>query len=189
MNGAEDLARTERRLAEVESLQRTLDLVCIELRAYRETLGKKIAWLRQADSPSEEGSGERAVLPFSPTEAALVAEASQVEKGSAGEPGGDSAAERRASQRRGGNLVSILISDVTGTAEALPGWVTDRSSGGLGVWSDEAAVAGTILCVRTAKAAKWTQVVVKHCRPDKSNWVLGCAFVNQPGWDVLRMFG
>jgi hypothetical protein len=76
-----------------------------------------------------------------------------------------------------------------GTAEPVAGWVTDRSQHGLGLWTDAREEVGTILSLRPNPEEDWTRVVVKHCRLDRGNWVLGCQFTETVPWKRLKMFG
>lgn len=100
--------------------------------------------------------------------------------------------DRRAALRRGGNPVAILISDAEARAKPSPGWVIDRSTGGLCLSVSEAVVEGTILSVRTSNAPEtipWVQLEVKNCRAVGGEYELGCQFVRTPPWSVLLLFG
>lgn len=103
-----------------------------------------------------------------------------------------SASERRASLRRGGNPVAVLISDAETKLPPFQGWVLDRSMGGLCLSVDQAVPTGTVLSVRAANAppnVSWVQVEVKNCRQEGSAWELGCQFLRTPTWGVLLLFG
>lgn len=157
-----ELEETERRLAEVEALRQSTQDLLAELTAYREALTKKRAWLR--------ASAE--VKPPVPR-----AEVRQY-------------FERRIERRRIGNPVSIVIADPSAADEPCSAWVMDRSLTGLGVWADAAEPVGSVLTVRPAQAEDWwTRVIVKHCREERGNWVLGCQFVEAVPWKQLRLFG
>lgn len=100
--------------------------------------------------------------------------------------------ERRVALRRGGNPVAILISDAEARSRPSPGWVIDRSTGGLCLSVSEAVVEGTILSVRTSNAPEtipWVQLEVKNCRAVGGEYELGCQFVRTPPWSVLLLFG
>jgi hypothetical protein len=100
--------------------------------------------------------------------------------------------ERRSALRRGGNPVAILISDAETRAKPSPGWVIDRSTGGLCLSVSEPVVEGTILSVRTSNAPEtipWVQLEVKNCRLVGREYELGCQFVRTPPWSVLLLFG
>jgi hypothetical protein len=103
-----------------------------------------------------------------------------------------SAAERRSSLRRGGNPVAVLISDARARSEPVPGWVVDRSTGGLCLSVSDKLTPGTVLSVRTANAPEaipWVQVEVKNCREAGSAYEVGCQFVRTPPWSVMLLFG
>src|SRR5207253_212568 len=61
------------------------------------------------------------------------------------------AAERRASVRRGGNPVSVLVTPTEHRTDPLSGWVLNRSSGGLGLLVDEALEIGTVVSVQPTR--------------------------------------
>jgi hypothetical protein len=103
-----------------------------------------------------------------------------------------SAGERRASLRRGGNPVAVLISDAETKMAPFQGWVLDRSMGGLCLSVDQEVSQGTVLSVRAANApanVAWVQVEVKNCRQEGDAWELGCQFLRTPTWGVLLLFG
>src|SRR5438094_1772893 len=78
-----------------------------------------------------------------------------------------SATERRASVRRKGKQIKVLISDAEALEQPTEGWVMDRSMGGLCLLVYQAMEVGTILSVRTASAPQttpWIQVEIKSCR-------------------------
>jgi len=157
-----ELDKKQRRLADVEAFRQRIDEVRDELTAYRVALCEKLEHLRNSLNDDE----PQMILTMNTKEA-----------------------ERRMSRRRSGNPISIAISDENGDAEPLAGWITDRSSGGLRIWADDQEPIGSVLTVRPLKAEAWTQVVVRHCRMERTNWVLGCEFVEQPNWNLMRMFG
>jgi hypothetical protein len=100
--------------------------------------------------------------------------------------------DRRAALRRGGNPVAILISDAEARTKPSPGWVIDRSTGGLCLSVSDAVVEGTVLSVRTSNAPEtipWVQLEVKNCRAVGGEFELGCQFVRTPPWSVLLLFG
>jgi hypothetical protein len=100
--------------------------------------------------------------------------------------------ERRSTARRKGNPVSVAIANGDGGADAVQGWVVDRSAGGLRLLVDESVPAGTVLHVRPNKAAPsfpWVQVRVKSCYPERKSWNLGCQFVRKLSWEQLQQFG
>lgn len=103
-----------------------------------------------------------------------------------------SALERRGSLRRRGNAVAILITDAEAATDPYPGWVVDRSIGGLCLSVEKPVETGMILSVRTNNApveVPWVQVEVRSCRQLNQEWELGCQFVRTPPWSVLLLFG
>ena len=97
-----------------------------------------------------------------------------------------SATERRESSRRRGHAVSVAV------AEAGPGWVLDRSMGGLGLALPTPAPLGAVLNVRAANApvgTPWAEVEVLHCRPEEDHQRVGCRFRQTPHMGVLLLFG
>jgi len=100
--------------------------------------------------------------------------------------------ERRIALRRGGNPVSILISDANAQAQPTPGYVVDRSTGGLCLSVSNSVPEGTVLSVRTTNAPQtvpWVQIEVKNCRLVGTEYELGCRFVRTPPWSVMLLFG
>jgi hypothetical protein len=86
----------------------------------------------------------------------------------------------------------VFLSDAEHKTEAVDGWVTDRSTGGLAVVVGQPVEPGTILSIRTANApdtVSWYQVEVRSCRPVEADWELGCQWVKAPPWSVLLLFG
>jgi hypothetical protein len=103
-----------------------------------------------------------------------------------------SAAERRSSPRRAGREIKVLVSDSQALAEPEPGFVVNRSLGGLRLSLAREVPEHSILSVRPADAqfdCPWLQVQVKHSVQMKDgNWEVGCEFVKTPPWAVLLQF-
>ena len=100
--------------------------------------------------------------------------------------------ERRASVRRQGYTIQVLIADVNANTEPFSGCVRNRSFGGLCLVVPRAVEANAILSVRTADASAETppvQVRVKWCRAREGSWELGCQFVRTPPYCQLLLFG
>jgi len=100
--------------------------------------------------------------------------------------------ERRAYPRRKGVPVAILVSDADGLATPIPGWVIDRSLGGLGLTLPGAVLVGTTLSIRPAggsRSVPWVALEVKHCRQEGERWIVGGRFLSMPPWSVLVLFG
>jgi hypothetical protein len=98
--------------------------------------------------------------------------------------------ERRATPRRKGNAVEVLLTD--GNADPLRGWVEDRSMGGVCVLLEQPLAEGLAVKLRPGLAheqAPWVPVIVKGCRPEGGRWEVRCQFVQVPSWNVLVMFG
>lgn len=103
-----------------------------------------------------------------------------------------SAAERRASLRRRGRLIRVLIATADASATLAEGLVIDRSTGGLCLALEREIPASTVVSVRPADAPAtlpWTQVEVRNGRAQPGGWEIGCAFVKTPSWGVLLHFG
>jgi hypothetical protein len=97
--------------------------------------------------------------------------------------------ERRATPRRKGNLVEVVL---VGEEGSVAGWVVDRSIGGLCLLLEQKVSAGATYKVRARAAAEttpWAPIVVKHCCPDGDLWEAGCQFPHTPNWNVLLQFG
>jgi hypothetical protein len=99
--------------------------------------------------------------------------------------------ERRASLRRKGNTVQVLLSH--GEKEpTFPGWVIDRSQGGLCLLVEQAIAPDTVLRVRPRNASdptQWVQIIVRSCRPEGSQFEIGVQFEQTPNWNLLLQFG
>jgi hypothetical protein len=98
---------------------------------------------------------------------------------------------RSAPRRKEGNRVEVFLTDET-RPEPLFGWVIDRSLGGLCLNVEKPLNEGTILNVRPRKAPKtapWIAIEIRSCRPEGSEWEVGCRFLKQPQWNDLLLFG
>ncbi len=105
-------------------------------------------------------------------------------------PPAEPSGEQRVTLRRGGSPVAVLVS-VAG-AMPVPGWVLDRSRGGLGICLDRPVAENTMLRVRASHAAEEFPTIplrVRHCRSQAGQWLLGCSFVDQLPWSILLLFG
>jgi hypothetical protein len=103
-----------------------------------------------------------------------------------------SPSEKRKAYRRGGNPIEIQVTDANQETKPVPGWVINRSTGGIGVILCEPVEEGVILSIRAANApagTPWYQVEVKSCRQGERDWELGCQWVRVPPWSVLLLFG
>jgi hypothetical protein len=99
--------------------------------------------------------------------------------------------DRRSAPRRKGNRVEVYITDDSKKPPLL-GWVVDRSMGGLCLIVEKPLEEGTLLHVRPRQApqtAPWTGIEIRSCRPDGSEWEVGCRFLKTPQWNDLLLFG
>jgi hypothetical protein len=100
--------------------------------------------------------------------------------------------DRRAAPRpKAGNRVEVYLTDDT-KKKLLPGWVVDRSEGGLCLNVEEPLDEGTILNIRPRQAqqtAPWLSIEIRSCRPDGPAWEVGCRFLKPPQWNDLLLFG
>jgi CheY-like chemotaxis protein len=61
-----------------------------------------------------------------------------------------------------------------------PGYLRDRSAGGLGLWLAAPVAVGTVLNVRldpASEAEREWPAEVRHCRADAAGWIVGCQLV------------
>jgi hypothetical protein len=99
--------------------------------------------------------------------------------------------DRRAAPRRKGNTVEVQIL-AGGSEEPVTAWVLDRSVGGLCLLAEHPLPEGVPVKVRPRKQsgqAPWTDVTVKSCRREGSQYELGCQFHRTPSWNLLLQFG
>ena len=104
----------------------------------------------------------------------------------------ESFANRRASVRRDGVPVQVLLTSPTLRAGQSDGYVLDRSTGGLRVAVTAAIPAGTVLNVRAGNApdtVPWVTILVRSCRNTGPHFELGCEFERTPPWNILLLFG
>ena len=99
--------------------------------------------------------------------------------------------ERRAGGRRWGNPIEVhLFSDQW--EGHLHGLVVNRSTGGLGIFTDKEVPPDTPLQVRAAEAPSYVPVVkleVRHCLKAGKAFVLGCEFREAVPWNARVWFG
>jgi hypothetical protein len=99
--------------------------------------------------------------------------------------------ERRRWPRTWGNPVEVLVRDPL-RVTASCGVVVNRSQGGVAILVDECPEPGSVLSLRPPEAEKdipWVQVKVIHHRRAGRQWLVGCAFVEAPPWNVLVWLG
>ncbi len=100
--------------------------------------------------------------------------------------------ERRVAPRRTGNPIKVLLTDVGLKGQPEAGLIIDRSLGGLGILTRRYAAPGALLAVRAAAApvtVPWTEVEVRSCLKEGSDWKMGCKYIKSPGTGVLLYFG
>lgn len=97
---------------------------------------------------------------------------------------------RRASLRRRGRNLKVVVADETG--EPVEGIILDRSGGGLCFALPEPRMQGSVVSIRASEASittPWVRAEIRYCRPHGQDWEHGCAFLDAPPWGVLLQFG
>ncbi len=99
--------------------------------------------------------------------------------------------ERRAGRRRWGNPTEVLITSPR-SAEPLHGLVVNRSTGGLGILTDQELPPGTFVTIRAVEApayvaGAWAEI--RHCRKAGKGFLLGCQFSSDIPWNTRVWFG
>ncbi len=205
-------------LASVGALQQTLDRLQAELRRHGEDLRRQLAglnappsangggpasppapnWLENPGEPSLPGPADWIEPPdqfefaAEKTEAPAPAAPAPVAKPVKVPVAKVADDERRSSLRLSGKPVSLRVRRPGSADDEFSCWVVDRSSGGLGIMSDENIAEGAVLSVRPTNAPEecpWIEVKVKYCKPEKGSWRIGCQFTHKMTWDKLRLFG
>jgi len=100
--------------------------------------------------------------------------------------------ERRRWPRRGGNPTAVIVNDATRRGEPEPGWIVDRSEGGVCLLFGREVRPDSRVQIRVANAPSnvpWVEVTARYCRPIGERWHIGCQFVEPPAMMVLLMFG
>jgi hypothetical protein len=97
--------------------------------------------------------------------------------------------ERRSFPRRK-RMIRVELRDARDDRLPFPGWVVDRSLGGLCLEVEYAPEEGTRLSVRrSAGDYPWVEVRVQTVRQVEGAWHLGCPFVRSHSLSVLMQFG
>jgi hypothetical protein len=105
---------------------------------------------------------------------------------------GEAFHERRATPRRRGSLLPVLISNGNTKSAPFEGWVLDRSAEGIRLLVKNAVAEGSRLAVRPVKAPSgfpWLSIEVRNCCSDKGKVHLGCRFLEKPTIEELQQFG
>jgi hypothetical protein len=103
-----------------------------------------------------------------------------------------SSSEKRTALRRAGQPIKVTLCPEEDKSKQCPGWVIDRSVGGLCLYVNEPYPENTILSLRANHApaeVPWTKVEVKRCQASRDGYELGCQFLSTPTWNVLLLFG
>jgi hypothetical protein len=100
-----------------------------------------------------------------------------------------SAGERRGAVRRKRSSVAVFVSRSEGARE-IEGAVVERSLSGLGIVVPAPFTRGTTLRVRIqhGNVASVT-ALVRNCRQQGKQWILGCQFTQQPPANVIMLLG
>ncbi len=208
-----EITRTEKRIAEIDALQQTIDKLQQDLQLYGKALQRELDLLQQeaADAPVESepepdpvnelpsDPAEDNELQRAPEESPNLAEAdftdldSDIGVGQVG-PKARSPFELEemegGTDKVGGKPVSVLISDGSISEEPLNGWVLDRPAGGLKILVDDDIKVGTVIGVRPNRDhpdAQWINVSVKNVKPERQSFLITCQFVSRPPWKALAL--
>ena len=107
-------------------------------------------------------------------------------------PPEQSYADRRESVRRDGVPIRVVLSSPTFRNGASDGFVVDRSTGGLKIIMKGAVAPGSLMQVRAANAPDtvgFVSIIIRSCRPEGDQYLVGCEFEKTPPWNVLLLFG
>ena len=103
-----------------------------------------------------------------------------------------SLSDRRSSLRREGTPVKILVTSPAFKNGTNPGYVLDRSTGGLRLAMQAGMAPGSTMQIRAGHAPEstpWVTVIVRNCVDSGDHYVIGCEFEKTPPWNVLLLFG
>jgi CheY-like chemotaxis protein len=95
--------------------------------------------------------------------------------------------ERRLFPRFTHKQLRLLISEGPPGGAGQEAWLRDRSRGGMSIVVPRSVSPGALLTVRAAhrpETGAGMQVLVKHCRPEEGNWLLGCQLQGEPGAEL-----
>ncbi len=130
--------------------------------------------------------------PADPALAKAGAKSSWVMQQSTWEKEQSAASDRRSSLRREGTPVKIVATSPAFEDSTSPGYVLDRSTGGLKVALQAGMAPGSSLQLRASHAPEttpWVTVIVRNCVDSGDHYILGCEFEKTPPWNVLLLFG
>jgi hypothetical protein len=100
--------------------------------------------------------------------------------------------EQRVSLRRKDPPVPVEIAAPDSKKKPGAGWVLERSTTGLCIWTAQQFPVGAVLRVRSTQyrdPSPWVDVEVRRCQPAEDQWVLGCKFTAPQPWSILLLFG
>ncbi len=103
-----------------------------------------------------------------------------------------SLSDRRASVRREGTLVKIMATSPAFKNGTNPGYVLDRSTGGLKLALEAGMAPGSSMQIRANHAPEttpWVTVIIRNCTDTGEHFEMGCEFEKTPPWNVLLLFG
>jgi hypothetical protein len=112
--------------------------------------------------------------------------------GGSGGGGDGDGRDKRATMRRSGHYVDVLVSDAELVQAPLHAMVIDRSMRGLCIAVETGYDKGSVLNVKPTKAPSsvpWVRIVVKNCRNVGNAFEIGCEFVQVPPASILMLFG
>lgn len=104
----------------------------------------------------------------------------------------DTLSDRRTSVRREGTPIKILVTSPAFENGTNPGYVLDRSMGGLRLALQSGLTPGSSMQIRAnhaPEATPWVTVIVRSCVDTGEHYEMGCEFEKTPPWNVLLLFG
>lgn len=104
----------------------------------------------------------------------------------------DALSDRRTSVRREGTPIKILVTSPAFENGTNPGYVLDRSMGGLKLALQSGMTPGSSMQIRANHAPEttpWVTVIVRSCVDTGEHYEMGCEFEKTPPWNVLLLFG
>jgi hypothetical protein len=211
-----EITRTEQRIAEIDALQQTIDLLQQDLQLYGQALRRELDLLQKevvAAPVEEEPEEEQQPVDEQPPEPVAaesfpsdpLPDTSNLDDADFtdldSEIGvGLTQAKARSpfeleeleggSDKVGGKPVSVLISDGSVSEEPLNGWVLDRPAGGLKILVDDEIKVGRVIGIRPNREhpdAQWINVSVKSVKPERQSYLITCHFLERPPWKALAL--
>jgi len=103
-----------------------------------------------------------------------------------------SLSDRRTSIRREGTPVKIMATSPAFKNGTNPGYILDRSTGGLKLALEAGMAPGSSMQIRANHAPEttpWVTAIVRNCTDTGEHFEMGCEFEKTPPWNVLLLFG